>query len=83
MMSRMTMAMAMTSAVAAFLVGTVATSEEGFVGCEESRTCPCPKIMDPVCDEQGRIYSNDCIFDCVKSRCTGKEVLSGPDLVRI
>ena len=62
-----------------FLVGSVATSKEGIVGCEESTTCPCPKNMDPVCDAQGKVYSNHCIFDCVKSRCTGKEVLCGQD----
>ena len=81
MMSRMTMITAVTSAVMALLaVGSVATSEEkeeGFVGCEASSTCPCPKNMDPVCDAQGKIYSNGCILDCVKSRCTGEQVPSG------
>ena len=76
MMSRTAMIMAMV-----FLVGSVATSKEGIVGCEESTTCPCPKNMDPVCDAQGKVYSNHCIFDCVKSRCTGKEVLCGQDRI--
>merc|ERR1711884_139464 len=72
--SRITMAMAMTSAIAVavvFVFGTVAASDEGFVGvgCEESSTCPCPKNLDPVCDGQGKEYGNQCIFDCVKERC--------------
>ena len=71
------MAMAMTSAIAVavvFVLGTVAASDEGFVGvgCEESSTCPCPKNLDPVCDGQGKEYGNQCIFDCVKERCPGK-----------
>ena len=71
------MAKAMTSAIAVavvFVLGTVAASDEGFVGvgCEESSTCPCPKNLDPVCDGQGKEYGNQCIFDCVKERCPGK-----------
>ena len=85
--SRITMAMAMTSAIAVavvFVLGTVAASDEGFVGvgCEESSTCPCPKNLDPVCDGQGKEYGNQCIFDCVKERCPGKVAGSQDQVTR-
>ena len=76
MMSRMMIAMASSVAtIVVFFFVVVSTADEGFVsgGCEEWATCPCPKNMDPVCDAQGKVYSNHCIFDCVKRRCTGKK----------
>lgn len=27
--------------------------------------CPCPKIYNPVCANNGRTYSNPCLLECV------------------
>lgn len=31
---------------------------------EEEPTCPCPRIYRPVCSNEGRTYSNECVFNC-------------------